>query len=283
MQNRSENLRTFFARYVAAAGGVAGGPIERAFAATPREIFAGPGPWSVNVPGLGYVETPDDDIAFLYQDTLIGLDAKRGINIGQPSAHARWLGALRLRKGETVLQVGAGSGYYTTILAHLVGDSGRVHAYEIDPDLAARARDNLKALSQVDVQARSGIGDGLPKAEAIYVCAGITQPAWAWLDALRPEGRLVFPLQAEHGLGGMLMIARAKHGAIWPARFISRAAFIPCSGPQDAEAGSRLTAAFASGGFESVRSLRLDEPIDATCWFSGDGWWLSTLASASPN
>jgi protein-L-isoaspartate(D-aspartate) O-methyltransferase len=282
MQNRSENLRTFFARYVTAVGGVPGGPIERAFAATPRETFSGPGPWSVNVPGSGYVETPDDDLAFLYQDTLIALDPKRGINIGQPSAHARWLGALRLREGETVLQVGAGTGYYTAILAHLVGDSGRVHAYEIEPDLAARAIANLRNAPHAEVQARSGIGDGLPKVDAVYVCAGITQPAWAWLDALRPEGRLVFPLQAERGFGGMLMITRAKHGAIWPARFISRAAFIPCSGPQDAETGRRLTDAFSGGGFETVRSFRLDEPIDATCWFAGDGWWLSTLACASP-
>jgi protein-L-isoaspartate(D-aspartate) O-methyltransferase len=283
MQNRSENLRTFFARYVAAAGGVAGGPIERAFAATPREDFVGPRPWSINIPGFGYVETPDDDLAFLYQDTLVALDAKRGVNIGQPSAHARWLGALALGDGETVLQVGAGTGYYSTILSHLVGGAGRIHAYEIDQDLAARARENLKTMLQADVQTRSGISDGLPKADAIYVCAGITQPAWAWLDALRPDGRLIFPLQAERALGGMLMITRAKDGAIWPARFVSRAAFISCSGPQDAEGGRRLNAAFAHGGFESVRSFRLDEPIDATCWFAGDGWWLSSVACAAPN
>jgi protein-L-isoaspartate(D-aspartate) O-methyltransferase len=282
MQNRSENLRTFFARYVATVGGVSGGPIERAFAATPREQFPGPGPWSISVMGVGYVETPDDDLAFLYQDTLVALDAKKGLNIGQPSAHARWLGALRLRAGETVLQVGAGTGYYTAILALLVGDSGRVHAYEIEPDLAARARVNLKAMPQIDVHIRSGISDGLPKADAIYVCAGVTEPSWTWLDALRPDGRLIFPLQGERTLGGMLMITRAKHGAIWPARFVSRAGFIPCSGLQDAEAGRRLSAAFAAGGFESVRSFRLDEPIDATCWLAGDGWWLSTLACASP-
>ncbi len=30
---------------------------------TPREPFAGPGPWQINLPGLGYIETPDDDLA----------------------------------------------------------------------------------------------------------------------------------------------------------------------------------------------------------------------------
>ena len=284
MQNRSENLRAFFARYVAATGGVAGGPIEQAFAAVRREDFAGPGPWSINIPFKRphYLETPDDDLAFLYQDTLIALDRKRGVNIGLPSAHACWLGALQLRERETVLQVGAGSGYYTAILAHLVGRDGRVHAYEIDSDLAAIVRKNLSGLTQVSIHAQTGIAGDLPKVDAIYVCAGITQPCWAWLDALRPHGRLVFPLQAEGAVGGMLKITRAERGSIWPARFISRAAFVSCSGPQDAEIGQRLVTAYAKGGADGVRSFRLDEPTDASCWVEGDGWWLSTLDPADP-
>jgi protein-L-isoaspartate(D-aspartate) O-methyltransferase len=285
MQNRSENLRAFFARYVAACGTVSDRRIEQAFAGVRRENFAGPGPWSVHIIGHGYIETPDDDIAFLYQDTLIALDAKRGINIGLPSAHARWLDAAAFREGETVLQIGAGSGYYSAILAHLVGESGRVYAYEIDQDLALRAQENLKALPQVVVHSRSGGAGELPKTDAIYVCAGITQPCRAWLGALKPKGRLIFPLQpvgGTGGLGGMLMIERASHGAIWPARFVSRAAFIPCSGPQDAEAGRRLATAFADSNFETVRSFRLDEPIDSTCWFAGDGWWLSTFGPRRP-
>ena len=145
MDDRSAILRRFFARYVATWGRAGDPRIEEAFRLTPRELFAGAGPWRINLPGLGYIETPDDDLAFIYQDTLVALNAARGINIGQPSAHARWLSALGLREGETVIQVGAGSGYYTAILAHLVGHGGRVYAFEIDPDLAARA----KAISNI--------------------------------------------------------------------------------------------------------------------------------------
>lgn len=244
---------------------------------TPREPFAGAGPWQINLPGLGYIETPDDDLAFIYQDTLVALNAARGINIGQPSAHARWLGALALREGETVIQVGAGSGYYTAILAHLIGHDGRVHAFEIDPDLAARAKANLEHLPQAVVAAQSGIADDLPRVDAVYVCAAITQPCSAWLDALKSGGRLVFPLHAVGGGGGMLMIRRPERGAIWPARFISNAAFISCVGPQDDETGRRLNATYAAGGGLTVRSFRTDLPTDDTCWFAGDGWWLSTF------
>jgi protein-L-isoaspartate(D-aspartate) O-methyltransferase len=283
MRGRSENLRNFFADYVSATAGARDPRITEAFAAVEREPFAGPGPWSVHVAGSGYIETPNADPAFLYQDTLVALDATRGINIGQPSAHAQWLDALGLVAGETVLQVGAGSGYYTAIIAHLVGPHGRVHAFEVDPVLAGRARDNLREVPQATLHARSGIAAELPKVDAIYVCAGITQPSWTWLDALHPGGRLLFPLQPEGGFGGMLLIKRAELGPIWPARFVSRAGFIACSGSQDSDAGRRLATAFSDHGnhrWHQVRSFRLDEPPDDTCWYSGDGWWLSTARAS---
>lgn len=278
MSPASAGLRHFFARYVTRAAGVTDPRIEQAFATVPREIFAGPGPWSIAIPGRGYVETPDDDPAYLYQNTLIGLDPARGINIGEPSAHALWLDALDLREGETVLQVGTGSGYYTTLLAQLVGPAGQVHGFEIDPGLAARTARNMAALPRVQIHPRSGIADGLPKTDAIYVNAALTQPSWAWLDALRPGGRLVFPMHGARGFGGMLRIAKPQDGGPWPARFVSRAGFIPCIGPQDEAAGRRLAAAFAQGGWDQVRSFRIDSPADETCWFAGEGWWLSTAA-----
>jgi protein-L-isoaspartate(D-aspartate) O-methyltransferase len=290
VEERSDKLRSFYAKLICAAAKIGDPRIEDAFRAVKREPFAGPGPWRVKFGGHDYVETPDDDPAFLYQNLLLALDSGRGINIGMPSAHAYWLGACEIKEGETVLQIGAGSGYYTAILAHLVGPSGRVHAYEIDETLAARARDNLrdllqedllqedllqKGLPQVDVQTRSGVTPDLPKADLIYVCAGAAQPARFWLDALQVGGRLLFPLAPEWVLGGMLLITRPAEGVVWPARFVGRAQFIGCVGLQDEETGQRLKDAFA-GDWEQVRSLHLDSAPDETCWFAGDGWWLST-------
>ena len=110
--------------------------------------------------------------------------------------------------------------------------------------------------------------------------AGTTQPSWAWLDALRPAGRLLFPLQPEGGLCGMLLTQRPRKGGTnWPARIVSRAAFIACQGRQDAEAGRTLAAAFARGDWQAVKSLRLDGEPDAMCWFKGEDWWLSMEAA----
>ncbi|MDB5657092.1 MAG: protein-L-isoaspartate(D-aspartate) O-methyltransferase, partial [Tardiphaga sp.] len=145
MDDRSQKLRSFYAGFIA---GHHDKRIEQAFAAVPREPFAGPGPWSLMSNAFVYVRTPDDDPAFLYQDALLALDASRGINIGMPSAHAMWLNAVGLKEGDAVLQVGAGTGYYTAILAELVGQDGRVDAYEIDATLAARATENLSGRPQ---------------------------------------------------------------------------------------------------------------------------------------
>jgi protein-L-isoaspartate(D-aspartate) O-methyltransferase len=278
MQDRSEYLRSFYASLVCAAA--RDSRIEQAFRAVKREPFVGPGPWRITLGGNPYVMTPNDDPAFIYQNSLVALDHAQGLNIGMPSAHAYWLDGCDLKEGETVLQVGVGTGYYTAILAQLVGPGGQVHAYEIDESLADRARGNLKDLPQVDVQARSGIVPDLPKVDLIYVCAGAAQPAKEWLDALRPGGRLIFPLAPVGVLGGMLLIKRPDQGAVWPAQFRGRAQFIGCIGLQDEDAGRRLTEAFQNG-WERVRSLRLDSAIDETCWFAGDGWWLSTAEAGA--
>jgi protein-L-isoaspartate(D-aspartate) O-methyltransferase len=247
--------------------------IEKAFAAVPREDFAGP-PWRVGSGGL-FGLTSTDDPARLYEDVLIAIDPERGVNNGQPSLHAQAIDALRLKEGETAVQIGAGAGYYTAILAELVGPTGRVIAYEIAPDIAARAVANLARYPQVEVRARSGVED-LLQADAIYVNAAATHPLRPWLDALKPGGRLVFPLQAAGSSGAMLMVTRPEHGQAWPARLLTGVVFIPCEGAQDAEMGRKLDEAFRRGRADRVRSLRFGQAPSETDWVRGDGWALST-------
>ncbi|CAA2158015.1 Protein-L-isoaspartate O-methyltransferase [Methylobacterium brachiatum] len=282
---RSVKLRGFYASLVAGQSAAADGRIEEAFAAVPREPFAGPGPWSIlaaNVwrsrdHGSPYVTTPDDDPAFLYQDVLVALDADRSINIGQPSLHALCLDALAPQPGETAIQVGTGSGYYTALLAHLVGPEGQVHGFEIDPGLAERTARNLAPWPWAQVEARSGASDGLPQADAIYVNAGAPRPAPPWLDALRPDGRLLFPLQPRYGRGGMLLIRKVAGAAAWPARFVSPSVFIPLQGLPEADTEG-LSEAFARGPLMAVRAIRFGEKPDASCWYDAGDWWLSTRA-----
>lgn len=270
--------REFFANFIVKSIGSTSEPLIAAFAAVAREHFVGSGPWPVCV-APGYIPTISDDPRLLYQDILIGLATDRGINNGQPTLHARCLDACAPAVGESILHVGAGTGYYTAVLAALVGPTGRVVAYEIEPDLAARAAVNLKAHANVTVVSASASDTALPKSDVVYVNAGATHPPAAWLDALNPGGRLVFPLTPNEGLGCMLLVTR-RVSARYAASVVTRAAFIPCVGARDDEASKSLAAALETGSLESVKSLRRTTPPDHTVWCAGNGWWLSTAEAA---
>jgi protein-L-isoaspartate(D-aspartate) O-methyltransferase len=279
--DRLQSHRMFFANLVSTSAGLPNdGRIAAAFASTRRENFVGPGPWKIFVGGK-VVETPSDDPVFLYQDIVVAIAPERGINNGQPVLHAICLQALDLKEGETVLHIGAGTGYYTALLAKLVGSTGTVVAYEIEPDLAQSAANNLKAFPNVTVHRRSGAEAPLAECDAIYVNAGATAPLEVWLDALRPGGRLLFPLtpadgpRGTTGAGGMLLITRSA-SEHFEARFVCSAMFIPCVGARDEETATKLSAAFSRGGLKSVRTLHRRGAPDQTCWCSGNGWWLST-------
>jgi len=233
----------------------------------------GPGPWKVFA-GSGYVDTPSNDLAFVYQDIVIAISPSKSLNNGLPSLHAQCLAALAPREGENALHIGAGTGYYSAMLAELVGATGSVQAIEIDKDLARTAKQNLKARTNVFVCCRSGAESPLPLSDIIYVNAGSTAPLRVWLDVLRPGGRLVFPLTPGSGRGAMLRVTRKPGGLA--ADFVCDAYFIPCVGAQVAIEKRRLMRAYAKGGMRDVRQLCLDCPPDDTCWIKGNGWWLST-------
>ena len=273
--DRVEASRRFFARLVTAHAGVpADSELAAAFASTPREQFVGNPPWRVFT-SSGYLETPSDDPAFLYQDVVVSLGGKESLNNGQPSLHALCIHALALKPGETVVHVGAGTGYYTTLLAKLVGESGHVIAFEIDEELAQRAAANLSGFTNVTVHHRSGAEGPIPECDALYVNAGATSPLAVWLDALCTGGRLLFPLASSAGGGAMLLVTRNENDT-FAARFLCQAIFVPCVGANDETLGKILTDAFRRGGLNKVKELYRDDKPGENCWCSGPGWWLST-------
>lgn len=245
-----------------------------AFESVPREQFVGPPPWRIISPQghhQGVTSNPED----LYHDVLVSLDAGRGLNNGQPSLHALCLGALAPSEGERCVHVGAGTGYYTAILATLVGEAGRVDAYEIEPELAARAAANLAGFPQAQVHARSGAEAPIPECDVLYVSAASAEPLDVWLDALRFGGRLLFPLEAEGEGGEMLLLTRDAERS-YAARFLCGVKFVSCVGAQNQSVASALLAAFRRGNSKAVRRLYRNNLLDESCWCAGNGWWLST-------
>jgi protein-L-isoaspartate(D-aspartate) O-methyltransferase len=271
---RLADFRSVFARAVMARAGLTDPHLLRAFSEVPRHEFIGASPWYFSEHGP---PTISDDPALLYQDVGMGLAPERGITTGLPSLHARCMAACELKPGENVIQVGAGSGYFSAILAELVGESGCVVAFEIDHSLAEAAERNLKRWKQVRVEATSGVSGIRGRADVVYVSAGVQQVPLAWFEALALGGRLLVPITPGAEEGGIFLMRRLASKTVLQAEFVCRARFVPCLGAEDEAASALLKEAFAAGGHDAVRSLRLyPETPDETAWFRGRDWWLST-------
>jgi protein-L-isoaspartate(D-aspartate) O-methyltransferase len=271
--DRLSACRQFYAKMVAAGGGQLREDLERAFEIVPREYFLGTGPWlaTSSVSGL-FVATPTNDPIHVYQNVLFALDRQKQINNGEPFLHGQLLGALSPARGNVALHIGCGTGYYTAILAHLVGPSGKIIAYEIEPELGHRAVENLKPWDNVEVRIASGVDDELPSCDAIYVNAGATRPVAGWLDALNEGGKLLFPLIGSRGGGLALLMTRLQHSIA--VKVIGYCAFVPCRDAYDPAEAANVTAAFYSGLWKARSLVRNDEP-DHNAVLIGKGWWLS--------
>lgn len=268
-------VRRAYAKQVMAPFDAAHPRVEAAFAAVRREAFLGPGPWPIRH-SRRYVTTPGDDPVYLYQDVFVGLIPERNLNNGNPSGHAMLMARADPQPGGHAVHIGAGTGYYTAILAHLVGSGGPVTAIEYDPGLAALLAVNFAG--QPNVRAVQGDGTKIrfDPADVIYVNAGATRPVDLWLDQLKDGGRLILMLALDKERqrnGGFFRIERRGDGFL--AKWLSPGDVFPCEGARDAESERALAAAFDKGGQERVTRLyRSGDVPEEQCWLKGPGWCL---------
>jgi len=247
--------------------------LRQAFQTVPREAFLGRGPWMVADLQGGYVESPTDNPSFVYQDILFALIPEKGINNGSPSLHANNIANLNISRGESITHIGAGTGYYTAILAELTGANGVVTAYEYEPSLVEIGREPLKHWPQISIHQGSVFDTPLPLSDVIYVNAGTPQVETAWVHQLSDGGRLLFPLICSNGHGVMLMVLR--RGNDYYASVTSRCHFIGCIGAHNEQASKNLEAMFRAAKADTITRLYLSAPARGqTALLSGDDWYL---------
>jgi protein-L-isoaspartate(D-aspartate) O-methyltransferase len=269
-----EQARHFYAEELCRINRIASPNICAAFATVPRERFAGPGPWIIQTGGSSRF-TEDADPRRLYRDALIVLDEAKHLNNGQPSLWAIHLDLLGVRPGDQILHLGCGAGYYSAILAELTGPTGKIIAVEIEEGLAERARVALEPWRRVTVIRADGSLGPFEPADIIVVSAGATHPLPAWLDALKPEGKLLFPLTSTRGPGTMAYLTR-KSADQFSAMLCGSVFFVDFAGARDPEVSSELAYALKRDEGARVRSLRRDPHTkDDTCWLHGEGWCFS--------
>jgi protein-L-isoaspartate(D-aspartate) O-methyltransferase len=204
--------------------------VLEAMAGIPRELF---------IPGEMRICAYDDG------PVSIG----HGQTISQPYMTALMAQSLELRGPETVLEVGAGSGYHAAVLAAL---AARVIAIELIPELAEQARLNLEAARRGALWAGrprgrpSGRPSGHPGAnvrvvcgdgslgfpaeapyDAISVAAGAPKIPPALLEQLNDPGRLVIPVG---DLDEQQLRVIAKSGGELTTRLAAACRFVPLRG-----------------------------------------------------
>jgi|SRR6266853_4730605 len=188
---------------------------ERVLAAmskVPRHEFVSPQDW-----GIAYADHP---VGIAEQQTT-----------SQPYMIAAMIEAAQVRPEDRVLEIGAGSGYQTALLAEL---ASQVFAVERYPSLADTARQTLERLGYRNVQVIAGDGSlGLPEAapfDAIIVSAAAPGVPPALSEQLAPGGRLVIPVGDAQQQN--LQLVRRDHQGNISVRTLEGCRFVPLIGQQ---------------------------------------------------
>ena len=159
----------------------------------------------------------DSISATAVRDVPVPLDAEGHATVSAMHAYARTFALLGVAPGDRVLDLGAGSGYGTALLAHLVGAAGQAVGVEIDPELVAAAGLALDdvahaAVSEGDAIDPAAWPEAARRCTKVAVGFALAAIPEAWFDALGPDAVIVAPVgTADEQL---LVRARRSEGAV---------------------------------------------------------------------
>jgi protein-L-isoaspartate(D-aspartate) O-methyltransferase len=201
-----ERERANMVEYQLRRRGIADSRVLAAMGEVPREAFV-----------------PEAQKRNAYVDGALPLS--HGQTISQPLMVAMSVEALRLEGDETVLEVGAGSGYQAAILSKL---AKKVYAIEIIPELVANARRAIDSLGIDNVElicadGRKGWPDGAPY-DGIVVAAAAEEVPPALIEQLKEGGRIVVPVG---GRWGQSLQTSRKRGDKLETEELCRCIFVP--------------------------------------------------------
>jgi protein-L-isoaspartate(D-aspartate) O-methyltransferase len=156
-----------------------------------------------------------EDIERSAEDTPFPIDTEGLATISAPHAYLLSFRLLALAPGDTLVELGAGSGYGAALAAFVVGADGRVVTFEIDESLAAWSARNLVGEPTVtvvhaDAMTSAPKWGAAKKVVATFAVNGL--PA-AWVDALPEGGKLVAPVGPRDRDQQLVLVMR-QHGRI---------------------------------------------------------------------
>jgi len=162
-----------------------------------------------------------------YKDNALPIAS--GQTISQPFIVARMSEILELTRRDKVLEIGAGTGYQTGILAALARS---VFAVERLQNLAAEARERLKRLGIYNISLKTDDGtsgwEAYAPYDAILVAAGGPEIPQPLIDQLKVGGRLVIPIGADQKNQNLVRAIKSEKGII--THDFGPCAFVPLIG-----------------------------------------------------
>ena len=168
---------------------------------------------------------PEEAVPLAYDDHPLPIG--HGQTISQPYIVAFMTEALRLQGGETVLEVGTGSGYQAAVLAEI---AAKVYTIEIVEPLAEDARRRLERLGYSTVSVRAGDGYlGWPEAapfDAIMVTAAAPKVPEPLKQQLKDGGRLCLPVGEEF----QELVVLTRKGSEFIEERVLPVRFVPMTG-----------------------------------------------------
>ena len=171
---------------------------------------------------------PDAAIGSAYRNRPLAIG--NGQTISQPYIVALSTELIDPEPGDTVLEVGTGSGYQAAVLAELVG---RVYSIEIIEPLGRQAAERLAALGYRNVEVRIGDGyQGWPERapfDAIVVTAAAPYIPEPLLAQLKPGGRMIIPVGRRDEGQEMLLVSKGEDGSL-QTRTVIPVRFVPLTG-----------------------------------------------------
>ncbi|MFI9813073.1 methyltransferase domain-containing protein [Saccharothrix variisporea] len=296
------NLRDELVDSLVAAGVLADPRWVEAFRQVPRHVFL-PGFFTPGPGGTWRAVTSDapDHLEAVYRNQvcvtqLDGSDAawEQALATGRPvegvptssssmpTIMAIMLEALDVRPGDTVLEIGTGTGYNAALLCHVLG-SGAVTSVDVDGGVLARAVARLAEAGYrpwcAEADGELGFPQRAPYSRVLGTCAVSRVPV-AWLDQVEPGGMIVTTLNRALGAGllrlvvhdgvatGRVMIDDGRfmplraHNQSWAEAALATAATAPATTSRTTPLPARAVVDPVSG-FEFFAGLALPDVVTA--------------------
>jgi len=166
-----------------------------------------------------------------YEDTPLPIPAEA--TISAPHMHAMYLSAAQLKPGDSVLEIGFGSGILLAYAKEMVGPKGRAVGVEISPDVYLFGKRNLERAGY-DKKVQLILGDiskavGKEKFDRIFVSATAPEIPKLLVGMLKPEGMIIAPVGDKYGNQELVAVMKTKDGKLL-MKPLGSVVFVPLQG-----------------------------------------------------